>query len=137
MCVCVRERMFLASSINYKGHSRVRDLCLLLLTLIVFSAGGFPYPTVQNHELLNFLKSGQRLERPENCSETLYEVMLHCWATDPDDRPNFSDICKKLDRNRIYIDFSELSPTYVFPPTSEEFKNNNNNNTRCDRHSKE
>jgi hypothetical protein len=62
----------------------------------------------------------------------LYEMMLQCWATDPDDRPNFSDICKRLDRNRIYIDFTELSPTYVFPPTSEEFRNNN---IRCERHS--
>lgn len=85
--------------------------------------GGFPYPTVSNHELLSFLKSGDRLERPENCSETLYELMLQCWSTDPDDRPDFGDICHKLDpnRNKIYIDFSELSPNYVFPPTSEEF----------------
>jgi serine/threonine protein kinase len=86
------------------------------------STGGFPYPTVSNPELLNFLKLGQRLERPENCSENLYELMLQCWATDPEDRPDFSDICQKLDpnKNKIYIDFSELSPNYVFPPTSEE-----------------
>lgn len=85
-------------------------------------AGGFPYPTVSNHELLNYLKDGQRLEKPENCSETLYELMIHCWAADPDDRPDFGDISKKLDPNKskIYIDFSELSPNYVFPPTSDE-----------------
>lgn len=77
---------------------------------------------MSNHELLNFLKSGDRLERPENCSETLYELMLQCWATDPNDRPDFGDISRKLDpnKNKIYIDFSELSPNYVFPPTSEE-----------------
>lgn len=68
------------------------------------------------------MKSGQRLDRPENCSEILYELMLHCWESDPDDRPDFGDICKKLDTNKskIYIDFSELSPNYVFPPTSDE-----------------
>jgi Protein tyrosine and serine/threonine kinase len=88
------------------------------------STGGFPYPTVSNHELLNFLKSGQRLERPENCSETLYELMLQCWAGDSDSRPDFSDIYHKLDpnKNKIYIDFSELSPNYVFPPTSENLQ---------------
>lgn len=65
---------------------------------------------------------GQRLDRPENCSDTLYELMLQCWSTDSDDRPDFGEICRKLDPNRskIYIDFSELSPNYVFPPTSEE-----------------
>lgn len=47
--------------------------------------------------------------------------MQLCWATNPDDRPDFGDICQKLDpnKNKIYIDFSELSPTYVFPPTCE------------------
>lgn len=86
-------------------------------------AGGFPYPTVSNHELLSFLKCGSRLEKPENCSETLYELMLECWTTDPDERPDFGDICRKLDpnKNKIYIDFSELSPNYVFPPTAEDF----------------
>lgn len=92
------------------------------ILLWIWFAGGFPYPTVSNHELLNYLKAGERLERPENCSETLYALMLQCWATDPNDRPDFSDICHKLDpnKNKIYIDFSELSPNYVFPPTSEE-----------------
>lgn len=49
--------------------------------------------------------------------------MLQCWLTDPDDRPDFEDISRKLDpiKNKIYIDFSELSPNYVFPPISEEF----------------
>jgi hypothetical protein len=87
--------------------------------------GGFPYPTISNHELLNFLKNGQRLERPEICSEMLYELMMSCWQSDPDDRPDFGDICRKLDPNKskIYIDFSELSPNYVFPPTSESVNN--------------
>jgi len=103
------------------------------LMIIYFSStGGFPYPTVQNHELLNFLKSGTRLEKPENCSDSLYELMLQCWTTDPDDRPNFSDICKKLDpnKNKIYIDFSELSPNYVFPPISDGTHTNEKNNKK-------
>lgn len=93
-----------------------------LNVLLFISTGGFPYPTVQNNELLNFLKDGKRLEKPDNCSDTLYELMLHCWATDPDDRPDFGDISRKLDpnKNKIYIDFSQLSPNYVFPPISEE-----------------
>lgn len=92
---------------------------------MLFYSGGFPYPTVQNNELLNYLKEGNRLERPENCSDMLHELMIQCWASDPDDRPCFSDICKILEpnnKNPIYIDFDELSPNYVFPPISEESK---------------
>ncbi|XP_054283321.1 fibroblast growth factor receptor-like [Macrosteles quadrilineatus] len=33
--------------------------------------GGFPYPTVSDHELLAFLLSGKRLEKPDNISDEL------------------------------------------------------------------
>lgn len=97
----------------------------ILLKLIFFPTGGFPYPTVSNHELLPYLRSGRRLERPDNCSEFLYELMLECWNEHPEARPSFKQIVSRLDPNKskIYIDFDELSPTYVFPPTCEEHKN--------------
>lgn len=94
--------------------------------------GGFPYPTVGNHELLTYLSSGQRLQRPENCSEQLYELMLHCWAENSQDRPYFSEIVTKLEptHQRIYVDFNELKPNYVFPPTTEDLKANKNTETK-------
>ncbi|CAO1321720.1 unnamed protein product [Diamesa serratosioi] len=108
----------------YSSKSDVWAFAIVLWE--IGTLGGFPYPTVSNHELLTFLKTGQRLDQPENCSTYLFELMTHCWEADPDNRPSFNDINKKLDPNRrkIYIDFSELSPNYVFPPTSDDFKNN-------------
>ncbi|XP_055601221.1 platelet-derived growth factor receptor alpha [Uranotaenia lowii] len=91
--------------------------------------GGYPYPTVSNHELLGFLLAGKRLERPENCTAELYNLMLKCWRTNPDERPSFSQISKQLEPNRhVYIDFNEIEPTYVFPPTSEEIRQSIANN---------
>lgn len=89
---------------------------------VEFETGGFPYPTVGNHELLAYLSSGQRLQRPENCSEHLYDLMKQCWAESSEDRPHFHDIVAKLEpaNQRIYVDFNELGPNYVFPPTAEE-----------------
>lgn len=94
--------------------------------------GGFPYPTVGNHELLVYLGSGQRLQRPENCSVELYELMLGCWADDPQKRPNFNDILSKLEpsHSRIYVDFNELRPNYVFPPTTEEYNTRKSSDTK-------
>lgn len=86
--------------------------------------GGFPYPTVSNHELLAFLSAGHRLQRPENCSEELYDLMLLCWAEKADNRPQFCDIVAKLEpaHQRIYVDFNDLGPDYVFPPINEDVK---------------
>ncbi|XP_058449287.1 uncharacterized protein LOC131429253 [Malaya genurostris] len=85
--------------------------------------GGYPYPTVSNHELLTYLNNGSRLDRPEICTTELYELMLNCWKSDPDDRPSFHQINKSLQpHRRIYIDFNEIEPTYVFPPTSEQIR---------------
>ena len=41
-----------------------------IATIIIYS-GGFPYPMIQNGELLEHLKRGYRLEGPENCSREM------------------------------------------------------------------
>lgn len=89
-------------------------------------SGGHPYHTVNNDDLPAYLSAGNRLEKPDNCSSYLYELMKHCWAFRPDDRPDFNEILRKLEplNQRIYTDFSEISSDYVFPPTKEEIQNN-------------
>ena len=54
--------------------------------------------------------------------------MLQCWTEHPEDRFSFSELVSKLTpaQQKIYIDFDELSPNYVFPPTIEQTKNNVN-----------
>lgn len=95
-------------------------------TNFLFYTGGHPYPAVNNYNLLPFLSAGNRLEKPENCSDYLYELMTDCWAARTVDRPDFSTILAKLDLHErtYYVDFSELSSDYVFPPTKEQIKNN-------------
>lgn len=70
--------------------------------------------------------SGMRLEKPANCSEYLYELMLDCWAYAADDRPDFEEILSRLEpeQQSIYVHFNELSSDYVFPPTEEQVENN-------------
>lgn len=34
-------------------------------------------------------KEGERLPRPEDCPQDVYNVMLQCWAHKPEDRPTF------------------------------------------------
>ena len=35
-------------------------------------AGGFPYPSVPNAELLTYLQQGNRLDKPKNASSEVY-----------------------------------------------------------------
>ncbi|XP_022918560.1 tyrosine-protein kinase receptor torso-like isoform X2 [Onthophagus taurus] len=80
--------------------------------------GAFPYDTIPDRMLLYHLHIGKRLERPEICTDELYSLMLRCWSEDPKFRPTFEELVEELDvkKSRIYIDFTQLNPSYVFPP---------------------
>ncbi|NXI56507.1 MERTK kinase, partial [Chloroceryle aenea] len=90
----------------------------------IATRGMTPYPGVQNHEIYEYLFHGQRLKKPEDCLDELYEIMSACWRTDPAARPTFSQLKVHLEKllenlptvresgNVIYIntDLPEKSP---------------------------
>ncbi|XP_052806980.1 tyrosine kinase receptor Cad96Ca-like [Mya arenaria] len=59
--------------------------------------GETPYMGISRN-LLQRLKSGERLEKPELCDETWYNVMQDCWEYDPKKRPCFAEIRDQLDK---------------------------------------
>uniref|UniRef100_A0A914QMU1 Protein kinase domain-containing protein n=1 Tax=Panagrolaimus davidi TaxID=227884 RepID=A0A914QMU1_9BILA len=58
----------------------------------IFTYGSVPYPTLTNMELLEFLKDGNRLEKPDAADDEIYGLMLDCWKEKPEDRPHFTEI---------------------------------------------
>lgn len=62
----------------------------------IYEFGATPYPTTQNREILDFLKAGYRMPRPQTCPEEIYAVMVQTWQFYPDDRPSFPDLVKQL-----------------------------------------
>lgn len=38
-------------------------------------------------------REGERLEKPADCPQEMYVVMRKCWAVNPPDRPNFTQLC--------------------------------------------
>lgn len=105
----------------YSSKSDVWAFAIVLWE--IGTLGGFPYPTVADMNLLTFLLDGKRLEKPDNCSEELYSLMMKCWSYSPDVRPSFQELVELLSsvicRKRVYVDFSNLSPNYTFPPTEQ------------------
>lgn len=62
------------------------------------------------------------MQRPEVCSEQLYKLMRQCWSECPHDRPFFTEIVQRLESTErdehIYVNFDDIAPNYVFPPTA-------------------
>ncbi|XP_042189964.1 proto-oncogene tyrosine-protein kinase ROS-like [Callorhinchus milii] len=58
----------------------------------VMTLGQQPYPARTNLEVLHFVRTGGRLERPHSCPDDLWNLMLKCWAREPHKRPSFRHI---------------------------------------------
>merc|ERR1712100_254037 len=58
----------------------------------IVTLGVAPYPTVENIDILAFLKTGQRMQKPSNCPDNIYEIMMRCWLEDPNSRPSFGEL---------------------------------------------
>lgn len=67
----------------------------------IFSGGQIPYTGSKPSSILNLIQDGERLKIPKNsvCSSDEYSVMLQCWAMEPDNRPTFSVLVKKLSQS--------------------------------------
>ncbi|XP_065829429.1 uncharacterized protein [Oscarella lobularis] len=62
----------------------------------IMSLGKMPYPGVAVQDIASLLEKGDRLDRPSNCPEEIYEVMNQCWLTEAGERPSFEKIVETL-----------------------------------------
>ncbi|XP_032511632.2 vascular endothelial growth factor receptor 1 isoform X2 [Danaus plexippus] len=58
----------------------------------LFSLAKTPYPNISPAHLIEWLNSGNRLDKPQYADDRLYDVMLRCWEQKPTARPNFSQL---------------------------------------------
>ncbi|GMR39698.1 hypothetical protein PMAYCL1PPCAC_09893, partial [Pristionchus mayeri] len=67
-----------------------------ILLFEILTLGGTPYADWPATELFDRLKGGERMVKPDNCSDQLYDIMLKCWSDNPSDRPSFTVLRKDL-----------------------------------------
>ena len=60
----------------------------ILLTELI-THGCIPYPGMTNGEVLAKVEQGYRMPPPPGCPDPLYQIMLSCWKSEPDERPTF------------------------------------------------
>lgn len=62
----------------------------------IYSYGRVPYPRMSMEETVRRITEGYRLERPDECPDAVYSIMLSCWHADPEQRPTFASLKAKL-----------------------------------------
>ncbi|KAG8178152.1 hypothetical protein JTE90_006291 [Oedothorax gibbosus] len=87
----------------------------------IFTLGSTPYPALPHERLLDKLRQGHRMPKPQHCPlvPCEYMLMLQCWLDVPKERPSFTELATKLDRlmldsiERVYL---ELNFTVLSTP---------------------
>lgn len=55
-----------------------------------------PYYGYTNQQVVENVIKGRIMERPEDCPDELWQLMLECWNKRPAQRPSFLDLCQRL-----------------------------------------
>lgn len=65
----------------------------------------------ENKIVKNKVIDGYRHERPDLCPETIYEgIIMPCWAAEPEDRPTFQDLSRRLEAQHKADEEEEKDP---------------------------
>ena len=80
---------------RFSIKSDVWSFGILLYELITF--GRFPYPGMNNAQVLEAHQTGYRMPCPMGCPEQLYEIMRECWKDDAASRPTFEMLQWRLE----------------------------------------
>ncbi|XP_068608493.1 tyrosine-protein kinase receptor TYRO3 [Brachionichthys hirsutus] len=63
----------------------------------IMTRGQTPYPGVENSEIYEYLIKGERLKKPPECRDDIYEIMHRCWSPVPKCRPSFQHLVGQLE----------------------------------------
>ncbi|XP_059800280.1 tyrosine kinase, non-receptor, 2b isoform X5 [Hypanus sabinus] len=107
-------------SLKTRTFSHASDTWMFGVTLWeMYTYGQEPWVGLNGSQILHKIdKEGERLQRPEDCPQDIYNVMLQCWAHKPEDRPTFVALRDFLIEAqptdmRALQDFSELDKLQI------------------------
>ncbi|XP_069466935.1 tyrosine-protein kinase STYK1-like [Ambystoma mexicanum] len=77
----------------------------------VVTLGSPPYPDLLPPEVLPQLRAGYRMQKPEQCSKHLFEIMSRCWQWRSLKRPSFATLIDELESYKGHADDTKLLST--------------------------
>ncbi|XP_053366098.1 tyrosine-protein kinase SRK3 [Clarias gariepinus] len=79
---------------DYTMKSDVWSFGILLTEIITY--GNDPYPDHDKAACIQAVQRGYRMAQPTECPPSLYEIMMLCWKSNPNERPTFMELQKSL-----------------------------------------
>ena len=80
----------------YNSKTDVWSYGILVWELL--TRGVTPYPSVDNWDILNYIKRGRRLPCPSHCPINIYTMLLNCWSHNPKERPDFIEMINQIEK---------------------------------------
>ena len=78
--------------------------------------GRKPYLGMTNHEVMIQVTQGYHMPQPPGCPDPLYQIMLECWKTKPEERPTFKYLKHQLENyfvsteeGNVIMDVSQIA----------------------------
>ncbi|XP_073780355.1 tyrosine-protein kinase receptor UFO isoform X3 [Danio rerio] len=84
----------------------------------IATRGQTPYPGVENSEIYDYLRQGNRLKQPPDCLDSIYSLMFSCWLLSPKDRPSFEMLRCELEK--VLEDLPSQDPEEILYVNMEE-----------------
>ncbi|UJR27566.1 hypothetical protein I4U23_008847 [Adineta vaga] len=95
----------------FTSHSDIWSFGIVMWEIITL--GQVPYSPLNNQQVISLVTTTRgTLQKPIQCTQTLYELMITCWHYIPENRLSFQDIHSRL--NDILLDKDREQPTIWF-----------------------
>lgn len=98
---------------SYTSESDVWSFGVVLWE--IETGGKVPYAALGGQEIVKLLKTGERLPKPEGCSDEIYDMMVKCWHPNPKERPTFQELAHVTDSllsaDADYLEILSEDPT--------------------------
>lgn len=79
-------------------YSFSSDTYSFAITMVeIFTEASTPYLELKVSEVIDQIPTGYRMSCPKGCPSNVFELIQMCWDQDPQKRPKFSEIEKKLE----------------------------------------